>query len=115
MKITNLTNLKFILSSIFTSHVPRLYVLRFSVICFLTSVFCVPCFSQQDNVIVKGKIKAESLTIPGGDGAGSFPATPVEGEVFYRQDNDTFYVYTGSGAGEGWQPVGSSGGARGCQ
>lgn len=56
-------------------------------------------YAQQDNLEVKGKIEAQSLTIRGGD---TFPAAPVKGEMFYRSDEDQYYTFDGAS----WQEMG---------
>ncbi len=37
---------------------------------------------------------SQSIKLTGG--AGSFPGSPTEGQIYYRTDNDQLYVYTGS-------------------
>jgi len=60
-------------------------------------------FCQQDNLEVKGKIQAQTLTL---DGGATYPSTPLKGEVFYRNDENKYHVWDGatwaaSGGGAG--------------
>lgn len=64
-------------------------------------------YGQQDNLEVKGKIEAQSLTIKGGVGQSSFPKAPVKGEVFYLSDESTYYTFDGS---QWWSIGGTTGG-----
>lgn len=72
------------------------------------SVLFVPGFAllygQEDNLEVKGKIEATTLTIKGGDclGGTAFPLSPVKGQVYYCTDDEhKFYTYNGTE----WQPL----------
>jgi len=74
----------------------------FSYIFIFTLFSLILCFSQQDNLCIKGTFQTQTLTIKGSD---SLPASPVKGEIYYKSDEDIFYLYDGSD----WQKIGGAG------
>jgi parallel beta-helix repeat protein len=58
-------------------------------------------YAQEDNLEVRGEVRAQALSISGGD---TFPAAPVKGEIFYRSDvgQDQYYIFDGTS----WEAIG---------
>ena len=70
------------------------FMIIFSIL-LLTETFS---FSQEDNLVIKGGIEAQTLTLQGGE---AFPITPLKGMLYYKSDENKFYIFDG----ENWKEV----------
>ena len=60
-------------------------------------------FSQENNLVIKGGVETQTLTLQGGE---AFPITPLKGMLYYKSDENKFYTFDG----EDWKEVGEEGG-----
>lgn len=60
-------------------------------------------FSQENNLVIKGGVEAQTLTLQGG---AAFPITPLKGMLYYKSDENKFYTFDG----DDWKEVGEEGG-----
>ncbi len=83
---------------------PTTKSLKFIIIIFfillLTETFS---FSQEDNLVIKGGVETQTLTLQGGE---AFPITPLKGMLYYKSDENKFYTFDG----DNWKKVGGGGG-----